>query len=293
MYLMDWGDLLLFIKKTTFITITIILFTIMGLALVFMKGGNLVPVLTRPSTRLPIIMYHNVSKNPKLLGKYTITPKEFEQDLIYIKEQGYTTIGIEDLIAFVYNDIKLPEKPIMLTFDDGYANMYRYVYPLLKQYNNKAVISIVGEYVEKSSINNLVSEPYLNWTQINELINSNLFEVQSHSYSMHKLGQRNGCRINKGESYEEYKEAIIKDAGKLQDLMNEKTGYLPKAFIYPYGFSCVECVSILKEMGFLVTLTCDVGINHLHGKPEELYELKRINRPTDISSNQFFSQIIK
>ncbi len=285
--------MLLFIKKSTFVTSIIILFVIIGLVSYFTNNNeNLVQVLTKPSIKLPIIMYHNVSKNPKLLGKYTISPKEFEQDLIYLKEQGYTTIGIEDLIAYEYNDIKLPEKPIMLTFDDGYVSMYNYTYPILKEYDCKAVISIVGEYVEKSS-NNRYKDPYLNWTQVNEFINSQYIEIQNHTYSMHKLAQRNGCRINKGESYEKYKEAILKDVGNLQVLISEKTGYLPKAFTYPYGFTCVECNAVLRDMGFLVTLTCDIGVNYLYGNPEELYELKRINRPSGINREQFFSQFDK
>ena len=150
----------------------------------FFKVHDAIQVLTEPYLDLPIIMYHNVSKNPNLLGKYTISQEELEKDIIYLKEQGYTTIVVEDLIAFEFNGISLPEKPIMLTFDDGYSNISKYVLPLLEKYDCKAVVSVIGKYVEKSSESNY-PDPYLNWTQINELIASVYFQIHTIFYSIH------------------------------------------------------------------------------------------------------------
>lgn len=237
-------------------------------------------------------MYHNVSNNTKYLGKYTISPSEFEEDIIHLKKMGYTTIGVEDLIAFEYNNVNLPEKPIMLTFDDGYSSNYKYIVPILKKYDCKAVISIVGEYVDKST-SNKYPDPYMNWSQIKELVNSPNVEIQNHTYSMHKLSKRKGCRIIKGESYDEYKNKIINDIGYLQDLIKSETAYTPKAFTYPYGFSCKECRAIIKDIGFLASFTSDIGINYLSGKKNELYELKRINRKSGIDSELFIKQFEK
>lgn len=69
--------------------------------------------------------------------------------------------------------------------------------------------------------------------------------------------------------------------------------FIKKSTFVTYGFTCVECNAILRDMGFLVTLTCDIGVNYLYGNPEELYELKRINRPSGINREQFFSQFDK
>lgn len=280
---------MLFIKKSIFINTILIIFTLIVLFSFYKKHDNTIQVLTKPSLELPIIMYHNVSNNPKLLGKYTISQNEFEEDIIYLKKQGYTTIVVEDLIAYEFNNINLPEKPIMLTFDDGFSNINKYVLPILEKYDCKAVVSIIGKYVEKSS-KSIYPDPYLNWTQINELIDSKRIEIQNHTYSMHTLDDRKGCRIMKGESYEEYKEAILKDVGKFQQLIIENTGYSPKAFTYPYGFTCKECNKILKDIGFLSTITCNVGINSLYGNTDELYELKRINRPSGLNQAHFFAQ---
>jgi len=249
-----------------------------------------VPAASRPSIRLPVIMYHKVLKNKDSLGKYTISPSELENDLIYLKEEGYTTVTVEDLVAFVYNGINLPEKPIMLTFDDGYFSYYTYVLPLLEKYEIKAVMSIIGEYVDVSSEDSNPN-PYLNWTQVTELSESPYVEIQNHTYAMHKIAERKGCTIVTGESYDEYKKVILNDVGYLQLLIRGKTGYTPRAFTYPFGFTCKESKEILKEMGFLASLSSNYGVNILTGYEDELYELKRINRPSGINRNEFFNLI--
>lgn len=68
------------------------------------------------AVKLPIIMYHSILKDPKYTGKYVITPDQLEQDLIYLTENGYTTVTVQDLINHVQGTASLPEKPIMLTF---------------------------------------------------------------------------------------------------------------------------------------------------------------------------------
>ncbi len=237
--------------------------------------------------RLPIVMYHEV--DTKNLGKYIISPREFEEDIMYLKKEGYTTINIEDLIAFEYNNVNLPEKPIMLTFDDGYSSIYSYILPILKKYDCKIVLSIVGEYVDKST-KEKYPNGYLNWSQVKELVDSPYVEIQNHTYEMHGMSKRNGCKIIKGESYDEYKMKLLNDIGYLQRLIKEKTGYAPKAFTYPFGVTCKECNEILEDMGFTTTLSCYSGVNLLSGNKKELYELKRFNRPSGINRKKFFSQ---
>jgi peptidoglycan/xylan/chitin deacetylase (PgdA/CDA1 family) len=252
--------------------------------------GDAVPAAARPSVRLPVLMYHKVLKNRNSLGKYTVLPSELEADLIYMKEHGYTTVTVEDLVAYVYNDVSLPEKPIMLTFDDGFRSYYTYVLPLLEKYESKAVMSIIGEYVDKSSEDKNLN-PYLNWSQVEELQASPYVEIQNHSYAMHKLNNRLGCTILDGESYDEYKKVIVNDVGYLQLLISGKTGYTPSAFTYPFGAMCKECKKILREMGFLASLSSTSGVNILTGDEDDLYELKRINRPSGINHDEFFKML--
>lgn len=272
--------------------ILVIICLVLAFSSVYIPAVNIISTAAKPSVKLPIIMYHHVLKDRSKLGKYIVSPKEIEKDILYLKEQGYTTVAIKDLINFVYNKTELPEKPIMLTFDDGYYSNYTYVLPLLEKYDCKAVISITGNYIDKSTAEGKLNPAYsyLTWDLVKELVQSPYVEIQNHSYGMHEICERKGCSIMKDETYEEYSREMINDVGKLQKVIEEKTGYRPTTFTYPYGFVCIECNEILQEMGFLATLSCYEGVNILTGDKDELFELKRFNRPSGISQKKFFEK---
>ena len=97
---------------------------------------------------LPVIMYHQVLKDPALHGTYVISPDELESDIIYLKNKGYNFVTVSDVVNYVYNDTSLPENPVILTFDDGFTTGYSYVYPLLKKHGAKAVISPITMHSE-------------------------------------------------------------------------------------------------------------------------------------------------
>lgn len=285
----------MFIIRIKYKKLSAILIVILLISITIFSNDvqNAISTSTSPSIKLPIIMYHYILKNPKFWGKYVISPQDFENDIVYLKKEGYTTIVMQDLIDFVYNKKELPEKPIMLTLDDGYSTNYTYILPILEKYNCKAVVSIVGEYVDKCTDDSSCNTTYLNWDQVKELVDSPYIEIQNHSYSMHEDEKRKGsCKMN-GESYKEYEKALHDDVGKMQVLMEEKTGYTPIAFTYPYGFISKESNAILTDMGFLATLSCYTGVNLLSGNKEELYELKRFNRPKGVNQEQFFKQFEK
>lgn len=272
---------------------TVLLFSASFICFNHIRGG--ISTLANPSVRLPIIMYHHVLKNSARWGKYVISPKEFEKDVVYLKNQGYTTIDMQDLIDFFNKKNELPDKPIMLTFDDGYYSNYKYVLPILKKYDCKAVISVVGAYVDRSTEENDLNAAYayLNWDIVKELVNSPYIEIQNHSYNMHEICERRGCSIKKGETFDQYSKQMINDIGKMQNMMEEKTGYRPTTFTYPYGFICKECNSILKDLGFVASLSCYEGVNVLTGESSELFELKRFNRASGINRVKFFKKFEK
>lgn len=85
---------------------------------------------TAETKKVPILMYHSVLKSSNGKNDYIVSPDQIEKDLIYIKDNGYQTVTTNDLINFVDGKGKLPEKPVVLTFDDGNYNNYSYVYPL-------------------------------------------------------------------------------------------------------------------------------------------------------------------
>jgi peptidoglycan/xylan/chitin deacetylase (PgdA/CDA1 family) len=249
---------------------------------------------TTKSIKLPIIMYHQVKKDK--LNQHTISPIEFEDDLIYIKENGYTTITMIDLINYVYNNQSLPEKPIILSFDDGFYNNYVYVIPLLKKYNMKIVMSIVGKSTDDFSKTNDENLDYshVTWDQVNELIKSNLVEIQNHSYNLHTANKRYGSNKKQGETLTEYEKALTDDVGKCQqEIINNTGGYTPNTFTYPYGSICSDSITILKKIGFKATLSCDYGINFINKDPDNLYCLRRISRYHNYSISKLLSDVDK
>lgn len=246
--------------------------------------------------KLPIIMYHSVLKEKARSGDYTITPNTLEEDLKYISDKGYTTITMTDLINYVYNNEELPGKPIIITFDDGYYNNLGYAIPLLKKYNMKAVISIVGEYTDKFSETGEVNlnYGYMRWEDIKEAMQDGMIEFQNHTYKMHSNnGTRKGSMKKKGESLEKYKDILISDITKLQDRFKENTNYIPNTYTYPFGAVSKESIDIIKEIGFKSSLSCSSGVNIITKNKECLYLLKRNNRPNNISTEKFFKNILE
>jgi len=244
---------------------------------------------------LPIIMYHSLLKESQYHGRYIISPNKLEEDLIYIRDNGYTTITIKDLLDYVYNGRLLPAKPIMLTFDDGNYNNYYYAFPLLRQYNCKAVISpiisITEEFSQSSDI--LLTYGYCSFTQLKEMSDSGLFEVQNHSYSMHAHSGRVGVGKKQGEPDDLYKTVISEDINKAQLLIEQNIGTSPTCFTYPFGHYSKETPSIIKELNFKASLGCYEKLNCITRDPDCLYELGRFLRNNTESSEHLFKRMEK
>ena len=257
-------------------------------------GISIVIATSEDYIEVPIIMYHSILKDPSRSNKYTVTPAVLEEDLKYIKDKGYTTVTIADLISYVYDDSPLPEKPIVLTFDDGHYNNYGYLFPLLEKYDMKAVISIVGSYTDKFTETDEanLNYSYLRWKDIKELMDTGRIEFQNHTYNLHSnTGKRIGTKKIKGETDEHYKSILKDDILKLQQEFEENTNYTPKCFTYPFGGISNASLDIIKELGFKASLSCEQGINKLTKNPNSLYLLKRYNRPSYISTYNFFQKI--
>ena len=232
--------------------------------------------------RLPIIMYHSIINDSCRWGTYVISPVELENDLKYIQANGYTTVTVQDLLDYVHEGKMLPEKPIMLTFDDGYYNNYLYAFPLLKKYNMKAVISIIGTYTDKYSLTVYNNQffSHVTWNQVKEMVDSGTIEIQNHSYNLHKINSsRTASMRAKGETIEHYETVFISDTIRLQSLIDNITGHMPTTYTYPYGLVSKESTEILKEIGFRSSLICCVGTNTITNDPNCLYLLKRNLRP--------------
>lgn len=253
------------------------------------------PALSLPVTameqtlevKLPVIMYHSILSSPSRCGTYVISPQEFEADLKYLQANGYTAVTVQDLIEYVYHGAPLPEKPVMLTLDDGYYNNYIYAYPLLKKYNMKAVLSIIGKYTDQYTVSHEENAFYshVTWSEVIEMSDSGYVEIQNHSYDLHTITKDRSASMRvSGESMNHYETVLFTDSIRLQSLVDNYTRLLPTAYAYPFGLVSKESAGVLKQIGFKATLSCTPGINTITKDPECLFMLKRNLRPHGYSA---------
>ncbi len=241
---------------------------------------------------LPIVMYHHLSPKQKLWGKYVLPVDQFERDLIYLRDNGYTAVTTSDLLAFCSGEGMLSDKPVMITFDDGYESTYVYALPLLEKYGMTAIVFPIGSAAQQytETANHVLDYSYMNWAEIAKLDVSSAMEVQCHTYDMHKLSPRKGCGPKKGEPSDAYRAAFEADIGQFQTLFETYTGHTCTALALPFGFYSKETIQLAANAGFQLIFTCTEKINRLTGDPDELLRLGRYNRPYGSSSEQFFSK---
>lgn len=245
-------------------------------------------------TALPVIMYHHILKSKQ--GDYIVSPTQFENDLKYLRDRGYQTITTAELLSFIEKGTPLPQKPIMITFDDGYESVYAYGFPLLKEYNMTAVTSVIGKHTDIFS--NPDETKHLNyshssWNQLREMQESGVFEIGNHTYNMHDHGdgKRYGIKIKQGEDITEYENTLGKDIGGLNAQITKEIGITPTVFAYPFGALCKESKLILKNMGFKIILTCEEKVNKIEQGTALPISLKRFNRAAKYETADFFNKM--
>lgn len=227
----------------------LIIFLIIIFILLCVFGYNKYKDKKRPDIKIPILLYHNfvttVPDTDPDNFNYINTPASFEENIKTLLEYGYTIISMEDLENANTGKANLPNKPIIITLDDGYYSNYEYIYPILKKYNIKASIFIVTNKIGRE----IDGIKYLSWDNCLEMQNSGLVEIFSHS-TKHVFYNKLSVRELRDDVKESYK-LIEEHLGK-QDL---------KVFAYPYGAYTNETVRTLKNNGIDYQVY-DIGMNN-------------------------------
>ena len=171
------------------------------LCLLLGAGALIAAAATAGGVEVPVVMYHAILKDEARHGQYVISPDEFESDLKYLQDHGYTTIFIEDLIAYTQGGA-LPEKPVLLTFDDGYYNNYLYAFPLAQKYHSKFVLSPIGRYTDlyTDTPDENAYYSHCTWEELREMARSGLVEVQNHKAAGPGWGCASGQGNRKGST---------------------------------------------------------------------------------------------
>ena len=248
------------------------------------------------SVNVPILLYHHFSDKIED-GTTTVTAEVFESHIMALVEDGFTTISFEELIAYVEYGIKLPEKPIIITMDDGYFSNYDVAFPILKKYDAKATIFIIGVAVGKDTYKDTEFSiiPRFSYEQAQDLVNSGLISIQSHSYDMHQRilyeeqFAREGVVPFEWETEEEFIEAIRKDYELSKAGIESYIGIASVVYSYPFGKSSDLANIVLSSMGIKATVTTEPKTNVVeNGIKQSLQSLSRFN----ISNNMTAEDIL-
>ncbi len=244
---------------------------------------------------LTTVMYHNILNSRT--GTYIISEQQLNDDLSCYKKHGYNFVLPSEVIAYAEKKAALPEKPIIITFDDGHYNNLYYGLPILLKHDAKACFCIVGKFSENSSTNGDDSNPnysHLTWAQIGVLSKSGIIEIASHTYDMHNYKPRFGIGKIQGETDEEYAQALKNDIAKINEKLYGATGKLPVTFAYPFGKYTDTAKNELLNAGYKLMMTCNEGVTKITcGNTESLHYVRRYNRSGTYSTAEFVSKLEK
>ncbi|MCI8330005.1 MAG: polysaccharide deacetylase family protein [Oscillibacter sp.] len=230
------------------------------------------------AAKLPVLMYHHVVCDGEACNDMTVTVGRLEEDLHWLAENGYHTVLPRELAAAQ----PLPEKPVLITFDDGYRSNYDLAFPLLQKYSAKAAIALMVYMPDKNA------ENFLSWDMCRQMTASGLVEIGSHGFAIHNLdermgnfvpGQANGVQRRKGESDLDFQCRVLDDLRYSYDRIAVELGAAPSFFAYPFGKTDPGADAFLQELFPLTVVTgpgkyaADLS-GGLHGLPRFTITMK-------------------
>jgi len=218
---------------------------------------------------VPILMYHAVAEHPPAATRrLSVTPRSLEQQLAFLVDHGFTGMTFSDLADAFETGKALPKRPVVLTFDDGYADFARDVSPILRRYGFPATIFIttgwisdVGPHAAGTPLDQM-----LNWAQIQELAAAGI-EIGAHSHSHPQLDQLADA-------------TLCRELGDSRALLEEGISAPVRALAYPYGYSSTRVRLAARAAGY----RCAAAVRNVRAtSSDDLFMLPRltIRRSTD------------
>ncbi len=233
---------------------------------------------------VPVLMYHHIAEEGD--GGVTISADCFEEQIAALHEAGYTAVSLDDLYAYVEEGRDLPEKPILITFDDGYESNYQIAFPILEEYGMEAVIFTIGVSVGKDTYKDtgVAITPHFSYEEAREMAESGVISIQSHTYDMHQSAQLDAAPARtsavplEGESEEDYMAAFLTDMEQSMAEIRAGVGEPVTALAYPNGDYTTLSQALCAKLGLKATFTTEARTNVLiKGLPQCLYGLGRYN----------------
>lgn len=194
------------------------------------------------SYRVPILMYHYVEyvkdARDTIRKSLDIVPAIFEQQIVTFKDKGYMFITAGELGDYITGNGTIPEKPVLLTFDDGYRDLYTDVFPIIKKYQVRITVYMVSSFLDKPN--------YLFKWQLQEMVNSGLVELGAHTVHHISLKEKSS-KVDQDE--------ITGSKKELEDIF-----HIPiVSFAYPYGAYDEQAIRSVKQSGYKTAVTTMLG----------------------------------
>ena len=210
---------------------------------------------------VPILCYHSIDDSGSLLS---VSPALFERQVTYLKDHGYRTLALSELCNTLIQHRPLPEKTVVLTFDDGFRNSHSIVLSTLRRFGFTATVFVTTGYVGKrmawTKTEDVPEMEIATWDEIAEMAQGGL-DIQAHTVTHPNLRHLTLDQVR--QEIEESRDAIESRLNTRVDL-----------FAYPYGEFTPEIQHLVAELGFVGAVTMDVGRTHSGDPP---LALKRLN----------------
>ncbi|WP_322175866.1 polysaccharide deacetylase family protein [Acutalibacter caecimuris] len=250
-----------------------------------------------PSTytaRIPVLMYHHLAEEGK--GNDIMSVERFTQHMAALRDGGYTAVTFQQLEDYVLGEAALPKRPVVITFDDGYASNLELGLPVMEAYGMRATIFAIGVSMGKTQYKDTGREmfPHFSVEEGRKAAETGVVCVQSHGYDLHQVPGldpdpvRKGILRRQGESEKAYTGFLREDC----QTMSETLGYQPGVLAYPYGHCDMLAEKLLEEAGIGVTLTIEEKANVLvKGMPQSLRQLGRFYMKESVTAEELLAML--
>ncbi|MBN1849249.1 MAG: polysaccharide deacetylase family protein [Deltaproteobacteria bacterium] len=204
---------------------------------------------------VPVLTYHRFSGDCS--SHLCIADRIFDQQMRYLKENGYHVITPDDLLAFLEYRYAIPKKSVMITMDDGFRSVYEIAYPILKTYGFTATLFIYTDYIG-------VSDSAITWEQLREMKASG-FTIGSHTMTHADLTLK-----MEGETDHDFLARIKRELSGSKEIIDQKLGQDTFLLAYPFGKYDQRAMECSRQAGYTVAMTVKRGGNAFFVDPLSL-----------------------
>jgi len=207
--------------------------------------------------RVPILMYHYISTPPKgadaIRRDLSVPPEMFEEHLRYLRDEGYVTITLHDLCLALQTGYPLPERPLIITIDDGYRDAYTNAFPLLREYGFAATFFVITGFADEERAE------HLTWEQIIEMDAAGM-EIEAHGHTHPDLRNRTV-------------DYLVWQILGAKQAIEARTHKSVRFFAYPAGKYDEQVIRVLESVQYWGGITLHAGAAH---RSDRMFELTRI-----------------